>query len=649
MQRNIAAACETTRNVDGGFYKCEECSKGFNRMASYEAHIRMHAQDELDAYDIVFNYAGRIHEQVATSSNPRRERQNRQKVSPTLNNLRRSPNSALHQSSSTGTATQSQCTAALLQSQNPGTENGSDIKPPKFFHALNGSAEANCCNPLEVTTSPYNGTADVKEMKNARSKTKLVSSSEKCESLIVRVPLKILSSEVFRRPVINLTKQEHTSNGSLKYHVLSGSGKGTSSTEQMSQLEQLLTMPNMALALQRDVSVSCMDTVTQPVPGLLNESKKAPPKKQKRTKQSAEQSVMCPVCDRSFSSTYGMKRHFSVHTEKPFKCKDCDKAFNQPHNLERHAMYHHKFEAGGSVSSSPSSPDKDKALHTCKVCNKKFSHFRLFKNHLTSHDTDRRYKCDTCHMRFKRPQHLECHAQTHTQEKNSICHLCNKRFYRPHHLERHMRLHLNEEAYTNAVTGEVMYICKYCPKVCRTASGLSKHHTVHKAKEVREEVLTMGEKEDLHPEKGQEVLVATDTETETETETKGNMVIEKRAEEKKNEGDLESDSVFPESGLSEEDSEWCEEMEGGELSDGEDTLSAYSDVGESSSSDTGGGRRYQRSFKCEWCGRVFLKRRYLTKHYQIHQQVPHQCGQCGKVFMSLNYLKRHVQTKHRKN
>ena len=51
-------------------------------------------------------------------------------------------------------------------------------------------------------------------------------------------------------------------------------------------------------------------------------------------------------------------------------------------------------------------------------------------------------------------------------------------------------------------------------------------------------------------------------------------------------------------------------------------------------------------YKCEWCGRMFLRRYYLRQHYVLHQQVPHQCQLCGKVFMSLRYLKRHLKAKH---
>ena len=59
---------------NGGFYKCEECSKSFNRMASYEAHIRMHAQSEVDALDLVFSYSGKIHNPEGSSAERREMR-----------------------------------------------------------------------------------------------------------------------------------------------------------------------------------------------------------------------------------------------------------------------------------------------------------------------------------------------------------------------------------------------------------------------------------------------------------------------------------------------------------------------------------------------------------------------------------------------
>ena len=59
---------------DGGFYKCEECCKAFNRMASYEAHIRMHAQNEEDLLDLVFSYSGKMHESFSAERRATRSR-----------------------------------------------------------------------------------------------------------------------------------------------------------------------------------------------------------------------------------------------------------------------------------------------------------------------------------------------------------------------------------------------------------------------------------------------------------------------------------------------------------------------------------------------------------------------------------------------
>lgn len=92
-------AASTTKAVfhdrrDGGFYKCEECAKAFNRMASYEAHIRMHAQDELDVLDLVFNYSQKMHESAVTGEQRKRSqngRNQRRKSSTTTACLSPSP------------------------------------------------------------------------------------------------------------------------------------------------------------------------------------------------------------------------------------------------------------------------------------------------------------------------------------------------------------------------------------------------------------------------------------------------------------------------------------------------------------------------------------------------------------------------------
>ena len=49
-------------------------------------------------------------------------------------------------------------------------------------------------------------------------------------------------------------------------------------------------------------------------------------------------------------------------------------------------------------------------------------------------------------------------------------------------------------------------------------------------------------------------------------------------------------------------------------------------------------------YKCEWCGRMYLSQHGLTRHLEVHKQVPHPCKCCGKVFMTVTYLRRHLRS-----
>ena len=49
-------------------------------------------------------------------------------------------------------------------------------------------------------------------------------------------------------------------------------------------------------------------------------------------------------------------------------------------------------------------------------------------------------------------------------------------------------------------------------------------------------------------------------------------------------------------------------------------------------------------YKCEWCGRMYMSRYGIKRHYEVHKQVPHPCKCCGKVFMTVTYLRRHLRS-----
>lgn len=675
----MATGCRSTRN--GGFYKCEECSKAFNRMASYEAHIRMHAQEELDAFDIVFNYAGKMHEPVPNPA-PRRRSSSQRSPLQKSPDTRKSPSTQMSSPSSHSVPKTSLVSA--MSSPQVGATAGS--KPQDM-----------------VTSSPQGSTKALEESQSCLNDSGVVSepvtSDTECESLVMSVPLAICSSEVLRKPVINLAKRDHPAENSLLTISHGGISQVTPAQPQLTPVGVLQRksprhQPQEVMSAPSDVKPpdilkeQAMGVDTVSLPGskqlkkrVLHDDSLKLEKIQLHSVQNSQKArqVKCPDCDKMLCSLKSMKRHYLIHAGiRPYKCVYCNKTFTQSHHLKKHLRCH-KVEDEKSVSShSPEKkPDKEKSVHTCKVCDKQFLQLRQFKNHLTSHDTSRPFQCEKCGIRCKRLAHLKNHMLTHTQDKTYSCHFCTKKFNHGNQMERHMRIHFHEEAYTNAVTGDVMYVCKYCPKVCRTAAGLSKHHTVHMLKKGKKPL-------DMTPkmEKGEvcrtSLQIAPDSDDSlivTDTDTDGGMadISEEGATEES------MDEVGSEMGISDTESGFS----GGENDESDDSTKLMLDTEESSNeedndidcppsdrvgTDNGkvgapasmthvfmpfldgpGQRKGSKPHKCEWCGRHFSQRSYLLKHYKLHQQVPHQCELCGKVFMSMEYLKRHIRVKHSKN
>ncbi|XP_077323387.1 uncharacterized protein LOC143957112 [Lithobates pipiens] len=114
----------------------------------------------------------------------------------------------------------------------------------------------------------------------------------------------------------------------------------------------------------------------------------------------SQTSYVCSVCKKSFTSSFGLVRHQTVHNGNKVACPQCGKLFFYKSSL----LIHQRIHTG-------------EKLFGCPVCGKCFTNNSNLIVHQRIHTGEKPFSCLVCGKRFGHKGHLNRHARTHGAEK----------------------------------------------------------------------------------------------------------------------------------------------------------------------------------------------------------------------------------------
>lgn len=348
----------------------------------------------------------------------------------------------------------------------------------------------------------------------------------------------------------------------------------------------------------------------------------------------------CPRCDSKFKLYSSLKLHLNrtcfeygqqhVDPEKAdkskklYKCDKCKEAFRYKVALERHNLTHNALYCGvcRKVLRDPATLMRHKASHIpfhcnrceesftlfkpllrhcenihkitrpfkCMHCSKTSSNLRVLIAHEWKHTGHLPFQCVHCGMRCKTDADLISHERVHTREKPYLCAECGKTFSRNSNLLRHLNF-LHSES-----QNQKKYSCSECEKSFKEKGALRKHQRSKHLMELFR-----------HPCPYCGKMVSSST-----------MARHKLI----HTGERPFKCTIPE----------CDKIFRSNSEVKRHVLLHHST---------------ERPYKCDVCGKGFIKICFLNAHTKIHSgEKPFVCHICGKAFPKLYNMERHKKLIH---
>ncbi|XP_072279468.1 uncharacterized protein [Pyxicephalus adspersus] len=122
-----------------------------------------------------------------------------------------------------------------------------------------------------------------------------------------------------------------------------------------------------------------------------------------QTSLALQTSHVCSVCQKTFTSSFGLIKHQAVHNGNKLACLQCGKLFFYKSSL----LIHQRIHTG-------------EKLFGCPVCGKSFTNNSNLTVHQRIHTGEKPFSCLVCGKSFGHKGHLNRHVRIHTTESMMV-------------------------------------------------------------------------------------------------------------------------------------------------------------------------------------------------------------------------------------